>query len=54
MIDHDQYAANPASAAQLCRVWTAHVDALERYLDRMEDSKEDQATPRKRKTRRKR
>ena len=32
MIDHDQYAANPASAAQLCRVWTAHVDALEWHL----------------------
>jgi DNA-binding transcriptional ArsR family regulator len=31
------------------RFWSAHVDALERYLDRM-----DQPTPTKRKTRRRR
>ena len=31
------------------RVWSAHVDALERHLDRM-----DQSTPTKRKTRRRR
>ncbi len=31
------------------RFWSAHVDALERHLDRM-----DQATPKKRKTRKKR
>jgi hypothetical protein len=31
--------------AKLCRFWSAHVDALERYLDRM-----DQSTLKKRKT----
>jgi DNA-binding transcriptional ArsR family regulator len=36
------------------RFWSAHVDALERHLDRMERTKEDQATPTKRKTRRRR
>ena len=35
--------------AQFRRLWSAHVDALERHLDRM-----DQSTPRKKKTRRKR
>jgi hypothetical protein len=35
--------------AQLRRFWFAHVDALERYLDRM-----DQSTPAKRKIRRRR
>jgi DNA-binding transcriptional ArsR family regulator len=35
--------------AQFRRFWSAHVDALERHLDRM-----DQLTPAKRKTRRKR
>ena len=35
--------------AQFRRFWSAHVDALERHLDRM-----DQSTPMKRKTRRKR
>jgi len=35
--------------AQFRRFWSAHVDALERHLDRM-----DQPTPTKRKTRRKR
>jgi len=34
---------------QFRRYWSAHVDALERHLDRM-----DQSTPTKRKTRRKR
>jgi DNA-binding transcriptional ArsR family regulator len=33
------------------RFWSAHVDALERHLDHMEHTKEDQATPTKRKTR---
>ena len=28
----EQYAPGPASAAQLCRFWSAHVDALERHL----------------------
>jgi DNA-binding transcriptional ArsR family regulator len=36
------------------RFWSAHVDALERYLDRMGPTKEDQSTPTKRKTRRRR
>ncbi|HEX4133001.1 MAG TPA: metalloregulator ArsR/SmtB family transcription factor [Bryobacteraceae bacterium] len=31
------------------RFWSAHVDALERHLDRMEQSREDQSTPTKRK-----
>jgi DNA-binding transcriptional ArsR family regulator len=35
--------------AQFRRFWSAHVDALERHLDRM-----DQATPKKEKTRRRR
>jgi DNA-binding transcriptional ArsR family regulator len=35
--------------AQFRRLWSAHVDALERHLDRLE-----QSTPAKRKTRRKR
>ena len=34
------------------RFWSAHVDALERHLDRMD--RMDQATPTKRKTRRRR
>ena len=34
---------------QFRRFWSAHVDALERHLDRM-----DQSTPRKRKTRKRR
>src|SRR5678815_2119780 len=33
--------------AQFRRFWSAHIDALERHLDRM-----DQSTPKKRKTRR--
>ena len=45
--------------AQFRRFWSAHVDALERYLDRMErttedQAKEDQATATKKKIRRKR
>jgi DNA-binding transcriptional ArsR family regulator len=35
--------------AQFRRFWSAHIDALERHLDRM-----DQSTPTKRKTRRRR
>ena len=34
------------------RFWSAHVDALERHLDRMDHTKEDQSTRTKRKTRR--
>jgi DNA-binding transcriptional ArsR family regulator len=34
------------------RFWSAHVDALERHLDRMGNTKEVQATPTKRNTRR--
>src|ERR1700730_12992416 len=34
------------------RFWSAHVDALERHLDRMGHIKEAQSTPTKRKTRR--
>ncbi|MFI5094635.1 MAG: metalloregulator ArsR/SmtB family transcription factor [Candidatus Acidiferrum sp.] len=36
------------------RFWSAHVDALERHLDRMERSSQTRATPTKRKTRRSR
>ena len=36
------------------RFWSAHVDALERHLDRMDHTKEDQSTPKKRKTTRRR
>ena len=38
------------------RFWSAHVDALERHLDRMEQltSTKNQVTPRKRKARRRR
>ena len=32
MTDREQYAPYPASAAQFCRFWSAHVDALERHL----------------------
>jgi hypothetical protein len=32
MTDLQQYASSPASAMQLCRLWSAHVDALERHL----------------------
>src|ERR1700724_1393370 len=32
------------------RFWSAHVDALERHLDRMDRSTRDQSTPTKRKT----
>jgi DNA-binding transcriptional ArsR family regulator len=39
--------------AQFRRFWSAHVDALERHLDRMDQSME-RATPTKRKTRRRR
>ena len=35
------------------RFWSAHVDALERHLDRMKDSKEAPSTPTKKKTGRK-
>jgi DNA-binding transcriptional ArsR family regulator len=33
--------------AQFRRFWSAHVDALERHLDRMDHIKEDQSTPTK-------
>ena len=33
--------------AQFRRFWSTHVDALERYLDRMVQSREDQLTPTK-------
>jgi hypothetical protein len=32
MTDRKQYAPSPASGAQFCRFWSAHVDALERHL----------------------
>ena len=36
--------------AQFRRFWSAHVDALERHLDRMDIDRMDQSTPTKRKT----
>jgi predicted transcriptional regulator len=36
--------------AQFRRFWSAHLDALERHLDRMGQSREDQSTPTKKKT----
>jgi DNA-binding transcriptional ArsR family regulator len=35
------------------RFWNAHVDALERHLDRMDRTKEPQSTPTNRKTKKK-
>jgi uncharacterized membrane protein YjfL (UPF0719 family) len=32
MTYHEQYPPGPASAVQLCRFWSAHVDSLERHL----------------------
>jgi len=32
MATHTPYAADPAGAAQLCRSWSARVDALDRHL----------------------
>jgi len=32
MTDRVQYTPGPASGAQFCQFWSAHVDALERHL----------------------
>ncbi len=40
--------------AQFRRFWSAHVDALERHLDRMERNRMDPSTPIKKKPRRRR
>ena len=32
MTDRKQYAPDPAAAEQFCRLWSAHVDALDRHL----------------------
>ena len=32
MTDRTQYTRAPTSAAQFCRLWSAHVDALEDHL----------------------
>ena len=32
MINREQYAPSPARAAEFCRLWSGHVDALERHL----------------------
>jgi DNA-binding transcriptional ArsR family regulator len=34
---------------QFRRFWSSHIDALERYLDRMDESTDDSSTPKKRK-----
>jgi len=39
--------------SQFRRFWSTHVDALERYLDRMGQSRNDQSTTTKKKTREK-
>jgi DNA-binding transcriptional ArsR family regulator len=39
--------------ARFRRFWTAHIDALERHLDRMDHARMDQKTPTKRKTKEK-
>jgi DNA-binding transcriptional ArsR family regulator len=39
--------------AQFRRFWSAHIDALERHLDRMDQDRMDQRTPEKRKTKEK-
>ena len=39
--------------ARFRRFWSAHLDALERHLDRMGQSREDQKTPTNRKTKEK-
>ena len=40
--------------SQFRRFWSAHLDALERHLDRMENDRTDKKTPTKRKQRRRR
>ena len=32
MATHAQYTVDPATAAQFCRTWSAHVNALDRHL----------------------
>jgi hypothetical protein len=32
MSTHTHYTLDPASAAQCCRLWSAHVEALDRHL----------------------
>jgi hypothetical protein len=32
MIHREQYTPDPASAARFCRLWSAHVDVLDRHL----------------------
>jgi hypothetical protein len=32
MTDCEQYTPGPANAVQLCQIWSAHVDSLERHL----------------------
>jgi len=32
MATRDQYIPGPACEAQVCRLWSAHVDALDRHL----------------------
>jgi DNA-binding transcriptional ArsR family regulator len=39
--------------AQFRRFWSAHLDALERHLDRVENDRTDKKTPTKRKTEKK-
>ena len=39
--------------AQFRRFWSAHIDALERHLDRINDDRMDQKTPTKRKAKEK-
>jgi hypothetical protein len=32
MNSREKYTPNSASAAEMCRLWSAHIDALERHL----------------------
>jgi hypothetical protein len=47
MNDREQYRPGPASEVRFRRFWAAHLDALERHLDRT-----DQSTPMNGKARR--
>ena len=38
MTNHEPYGLGLANGAEFCRFWSAHVDALERHLDRMDQA----------------
>jgi hypothetical protein len=47
MTDREQYGPGPTSVARFRRFWSGYADALERHLDRMDQDRMDQLTPRK-------